>query len=155
VRYLGERSHSSLSSLLDLLLGGSGGSLGGGLGHLGFLGLLGGNDFLLAGLNFGGSGGEGGISVGSGLSTLSLDLVKRHTYDGLADLDVLTSVSSLVVIASDLLVLASPGHGPSEVDGLSSLVEHASGLVGDEVGKGGVLGDESATNSGVDLESRE
>ena len=147
-----ERSCSSLSYLLDLLLGGSLRS-GGGLGSLGLLGLLGGNNFLLAGLNFGGSSGESGVSVGSGFSTLSLDLVKRHTYDGLADLDVFASVSLLLVIVSDLLVLASPGQSPCEVDGLGSVVEHASRLVGDEVGKSGVLGDESATNSGVDLES--
>lgn len=148
------RSCSTFSSLLDLLLGSSFRS-GGGLGHLGFIGLLGSSDFLLAGFDFGLGGGESGVSVASGFSALSLDLIKGHTYDGLADLGVLASVSLLVVIGSDLLVLASPGHGPCEVDGLGSLVEHASGLGGDEVRKSRVLGDESATDSGVDLESRE
>jgi len=148
------RTRSTLSSFLDLLLGSVLDGSGGSLGELGLLGLLGGGSFLLAGLDLGGSGGESGVSVSSGLTGLSLDLVKGHADDGLADLLGLSSLSLLSLIGDDLLVLASPGQGPSEVDGADSLVEHASGLVGDEVGKGSVLGNESSTDSGVDLESR-
>jgi len=115
------------------------------------LGLLGGDllglavlDLLLVGL-------ENLVTVFTGLGSSSLDLVKGHSDDSLADLGGLASVTLLDLLGSDLLVLGAPFLSPSKVDLFDALVEHSAGLLGKEVGGLTVLRDKATATSWVNL----
>merc|ERR1719469_512795 len=86
-----------------------------------------------------------------GLGSASLDLVKGHADDGLADLGGLAGVSLLGVFHSDLLVLGAPFLSPSKVNLFDALVEHGADLLGEEVRGLTVLCDKATTTSGVNF----
>jgi hypothetical protein len=147
---------SSLATLLDLglsdILGSGSSLLGTSLGlslslitHLGLLLIKVLLLELLLGL------GKSGVLLGIGLSTSSLDLLKGHTNDGLSDTGSLSGLLALDLIDTDLLVHASPGLSPGELNGLSSLVVEAAGLRANEEMSLTVLGSELDTVTGVDL----
>ena len=150
---MGSSQRSSLSALatsdlLDSLLG----SLAtGGLALLGTFGLLGLELLGLALLDF--LGGSVGLLVSllACLGLLSADLFDRQTNDGLLDAGRLARPLLLNIVNFNLLVIGSPGKGPSELNGLDLLVVQAAGLGRDEIVDPTVLRDEAATASRHDF----
>ena len=145
---------SSLSALLDWL------GLRLGLVLLGsllvgvllrLLGLLGGHLLHLAVLELLDGDVVGLVALVTGLSLAALDLVEGHTNNGLLDADGLAGSLLVQLVDSDLLVEASPGEGPGELNGLDFLVIHATGLGGNEEVGSSVSSDVSAAATGVDL----
>jgi hypothetical protein len=119
------------------------------LGHLG--GLLSSDLLGLTLLDFLLVGDDNLVAVFAGLCSASLDLIKGHADDGLADLGGLASVTLLDLFGSDLLVLGAPFLSPSKVDLFDALVEHAASLLGEEVGGLTVLRDKATATSWVNL----
>ena len=118
---------------------------------LGLLGLLGLHVLNLAFLDFLNGNVVLLVTFVTGLGLSTLDVVEGHTNDGLLDAGGSASSLSSEVVNPDLLVEASPCEGPGELDGLDLLVEEGAGLCGNEEVGLAVLGDMSATATGVDL----
>lgn len=92
------------------------------------------------------------VTGGTVFTALSLDFVEAHANDGLSDLHILLGKTFLDVFDSNLLVLVSPFHGPTEVNSFDTLVVHGTGLFGDEVVGSAITGDKFTSISGVDFE---
>jgi len=95
------------------------------------------------------------VSVLTGLSLLSADLLDGHTDNSLLDAGGLSGALLNLIVNFNLLVVGSPCHVPGKLHGLDFLVEQAACLGGDEVVSTSILGDESGSASGNNLVGRE
>ena len=143
------------------MLLGSGSGLGSSLGdllHLGelcLLSLFGDDLFLLAFLDFLGSGFSVLVAHVTGLGLSALDFLKGHTNDGSLHAGGLACALLDVVVDLGLLVECAPRERPGQLNWLNFLVEKRPCLVANEVVESAISSNETASAAWVDFEFSE